>query len=368
MGKIKIPKPAKPKPPKKIDIKPLKNTFKKVGNTIKKVGKSVGSKLGASKSKGGKSGGGKSGGNGGVIVPISNASISNECAGFKPSGNIFKDSLTNATCLQEQLVGPTYPYWKNIRSPSELGMSDKGSISVMAKDVAGLINYVEVLVTGKGKASKTGKPLGNKFFLKTGAKCMDDKKNLQDRYVYVNNVPLGNVPFISSGMGTNFKELKGLLPGTMSNLNSINPIEVIQGFSAGATPPCQKITLQTISTDNKVSKETHYMTTLDLQSMDPCNFMDGKNPITKKKCKQAFGNMNNYYSNEYYNDDEYYTHDEEYYDSSSDDDSDDSESEKEDNDSSFLSLPKDPIVQIYLACLGILGIYILYRIMMKSKK
>ena len=289
----------------------------------------------------------------------------NECAGFKPSGNIFQDSLSNATCLQDQLMGPTYPYWKNIRNPSELGMSDKGSISVMAKDVAGLINYVEVLVTGKGNASKTGKPLGNKFFLKTGAKCIDDKKNLQDRYIYINNVPLGNVPFISSGMGTNFKELKGLLPGTMSNLDSINPIEVIQGFSAGGTPPCQKVTLQTISTDNKTSKETHYVTTLDLQSMDPCNFMDGKNPVTKKNCKQAFANMRSY-SNENYNDDKYYTDDEEY--SDSDDGSDDSESEKKDTEDSLPSLPKDPIVQIYLACLGILGIYILYRIMIKSKK
>jgi hypothetical protein len=354
MGKIKIPKPAKPKPPKKIDIKPLKNTFKKVG-------KSIGAKLGVGKSKGG-----KSGGSGGVIVPIGGASVSSECAGYKPSGNIFKDSLANAKCLEESVMGPTYPYWKNIRSPSELGMSDKGSISVMAKNVAGLVNYVEVLVTGSGKASKTGKPLGNKFFLKTGAKCMDDKKKLQDRYIYVNNVPLGNVPFISSGMGSNFKQMRGLLPGTMSNLNSLNPFEIIQGFSAGGTPPCQKVTLQTINTDNKTSKETHYMTTLDLQSMDPCNFMDGKNPITKKKCKQAFGNMNNYYSNEYYNDDEYYSDNEEYYDSDSD--SDDSQSKKEGTDDSFLSLPKDPIVQIYLACLGILGVYILYRIMMKSKK
>jgi hypothetical protein len=336
MAKTKVPKPAKPKPPKKIKIKQSK------------PGKSKGGQVGAP-----------------PPPPPRIANISNECAGFKSSGNIFKDSLSNASCLQDQLMGPTYPYWKNIRTPSELGMSDKGSISVMAKDVAGLINYVEVLVTGKGKASKTGKPLGNKFFLKTGAKCMDDKKKLQDRYIYINNVPLGNVPFISSGMGTNFKELKGLLPGTMSNLNSINPIEVIQGFSSGGTPPCQKVTLQTISTDNKASKETRYITTLDLQSMDPCNFMDGKNPVTKKKCKQAFGNMNSY-SNEYYNNDEYYTYDEEY--SDSDDDSDGSESEKKDTEDSLLSLPKDPIVQIYLACLGILGIYILYRIMIKSKK
>jgi hypothetical protein len=164
-------------------------------------------------------------------------------------------------------------------------------------------------------------------------------------------------------MGTNFKDLRGLLPGTMSNLNALNPFEIVQGFSAGGTPPCQQVTLQTITTDNKTSTETHYMTKLDLQSMDPCNFGNGKNPITGKKCRQAFGNINNYdYSNEYYNDDEYYTS------SSEEEDSDDDEYEIEDTDDSILSLPKDPIVQIYLACLGILGIYILYRIMTKSKK
>jgi hypothetical protein len=95
--------------------------------------------------------------------------------------------------------------------------------------------------------------------------------------------------------------------------------------------------------------------------MDPCNFGDGKNPVTKKKCKQAFGNMESY-SNGYYNHDEYYTS------SSDEEDSDDGDYEMEDGDDSLVSLPKDPIVQIYLASLGILGIYILYRIMTKNKK
>jgi hypothetical protein len=156
--KLKIPKPAKPKPPKKIKIKPPKNPFKKKSSDKGKSGKSSGVAAAAA---------------------AATASISSECAGYKPSGNIFKDSLSNAKCLEESAMGPAYPYWKNIRSPSELGMTDKGTISAMAKDVAGLINYVEVLVTGSGKGSKTGKPLGNKFFLKTGAKCMDDKKKLQ---------------------------------------------------------------------------------------------------------------------------------------------------------------------------------------------
>ena len=46
------------------------------------------------------------------------------------------------------------------------------------KNIAGIINYTDILVTGKGRASKTGRPLGNKF-LKTGGKCQPkDKKEM----------------------------------------------------------------------------------------------------------------------------------------------------------------------------------------------
>lgn len=47
-------------------------------------------------------------------------------------------------------------------------MSSKGSISAVSKDINGLISYVEVLVTGKSKASASGGPLGNKFFKNRG--------------------------------------------------------------------------------------------------------------------------------------------------------------------------------------------------------
>ena len=64
-------------------------------------------------------------------------------------------------------VDPLYDYHKNIKSPSEMGLSSKGTINQMGKNVIGLIDYVQILVTGSGKASKTGKPLGNKFFITT---------------------------------------------------------------------------------------------------------------------------------------------------------------------------------------------------------
>ena len=100
--------------------------------------------------------------------------------------NFFEEVKANAGEVEERLLGPSYSYWENIKTPQELGMSSKGTIPTIAKDINGLINYVEVLVSGKSKASKTGKPLGNKFFLKTGATCKDKETNeIVDRYMYI---------------------------------------------------------------------------------------------------------------------------------------------------------------------------------------
>jgi hypothetical protein len=217
-------------------------------------------------------------------------------------------------------------------------MSDKGTIQQMAKDINGLIQYVELLVQGKSQASSTGGPLGNKFFLQTGAKCAATDKcsdasgsscEQVDRYIYVNNVPAGNIPFISSGLGVNFSEFKGLIPGSMSNLNVLNPYAIMSSFLSGSTPPCQEITMQTIDVNNNKSSETHYVTVTDIQNMDPCSFPGGKNPASGDKCKETFNIGVG-------------------------------------KDASPI-MSDDPMAQLYLASLAGIGIYILYRLMDKSR-
>ena len=72
----------------------------------------------------------------------------------------------------------------------------------------------------------------------SGKKTITDDKTKQevDRYIYINNVPQGNIPFISSGVGVNFGEFKGLIPGTISNLNAFNPMLMFQSFLSGSKP------------------------------------------------------------------------------------------------------------------------------------
>jgi hypothetical protein len=112
----------------------------------------------------------------------------------------------------------------------------------------------------------------------------------------------------------------------MGNLNVLNPFAILRSFLSGSTPPCQKLTMETINTQNVKSSETNYVTLTDIRNMDPCTFPDRKNPVTGQKCKETFQTF-------------------------------------EDE----LLMPDDVIAQIYFASLGVLGLFILYRLMEKSR-
>ena len=142
----------------------------------------------------------------------------------------------------------TYPYYKYIKSPQELGMSTRGTMGALTRDVDGLVNYVKLLVTGSSSASATGQPLGNKFFMSAGGAtcqyCPTDASacETQPRYVYINNVPDGDIPFISTAMGgEHLTDFRGLIPGAMGNLASIDPGGIFRSFTMGANPPCIQI-------------------------------------------------------------------------------------------------------------------------------
>jgi len=245
--------------------------------------------------------------------------------------NMFQEILKDPRAAEKKYLGEDYPYYKNINSPSELGMSSKGSLEQFGKDLDGLISYVELLVTGDSKASKTGRPLGNKFFVQTPGKCIDKKTGAEvDRYMYIDNVPAGNIPLISSGLGTNFTEFRGIIPGTLSNLNSFNPITIFQSFLEKTKPDCQELTMEVIDIYNNRSTESHFVAESDIKALDPCIFPDRRNPLLPDSaCKETFKNMLN----------EPYT---------------------------CYKIPDDPLVQIYFGALGALGVYILYKIMVKN--
>jgi len=211
----------------------------------------------------------------------------------------------------DDALGPGYDYWKNIKSPNEMGMSDEGTIKALSNDISGLLNYVTVLVTGKSNASKTGQPLGNKFFLQTMATCKnveadpklpDSEKNpiIVPRYIYVDNIPDGTIPFIPSGPdGGKLKDFRGLIPGAIGNLSAFSPSGFGRAFTMGNHPDCINITLETVDNDNNYGEATHYVAVADIMNeiktsnmtkgnpvgnvKDPCRFKDYTNPATNAK-------------------------------------------------------------------------------------
>lgn len=243
--------------------------------------------------------------------------------------NFFERVVDDAEKLEEELLGPDYKYYQQIKTPEELGMSDKGSISALAKDINGIINYVELLVTGRGDANKSrnGRPLGDRFFLKTGGQCKDAKTGkLVDRYMYINNVPDGSIPFVSSGIGYKFTTFEGLIPGILSDIDQINPMDMFKAFMQDSEPECSEITLETIDKEGRVGKETRYLPTDEIRTID-------KN---LKKSREGFTNSKQVMNNN--------------------------------NMTRIIYLLKNIVSSenIYLASIGILYLYIIYRFILKT--
>jgi hypothetical protein len=242
------------------------------------------------------------------------------------------------------LIGPSYDYWKSIKQPSEMGMSPGFSLDALANNVDGLLSYVEVLISGTGNASVTGKPLGNKFFLKTTGKCSETtaaqwkkerdedtawdnayeeignkegakqitedeatklknalneqkkqrdearakEKKIVDRWIYVNNIPDGSIPFIASGAdGRTFNDLRGLIPGALGNLGALSPVQLFNGFTAGTYPDCAEISLQTVDNDNVRRSEKRHVALVEMVAMNPCQFPERYNPASGKSCQNS---------------------------------------------------------------------------------
>ena len=234
----------------------------------------------------------------------------------------FQKAKNDIHHLEEELLGPDYNYSKRIKSPDELGMSSHGSISTLTKDITGLIAYVNVLAVGGGHGQKVDGPLGDRFFLKTGAKCKDTASGeLVTRSIYVNNIPDGSIPFITSALGgLKLTTFEGLVPGVMSNIAHINPLQMFQAFMTGSTPDCQAVTLNTVDKKHNFtpSTETAFLTLEDIKVVD-------------NKLIEPFDTISS--SNEKIN---------------------------------YSKMPNDRLVKIYYSALGLLGLYIFIKLFKKK--
>jgi hypothetical protein len=223
------------------------------------------------------------------------------------SGANFQQAASDPKGLEQALLGPSYPYAKFVKLPNQMGMSGDGGMSTLTNDIEGIMSYVDILVQGGGNASATGKPLGNKYFVPiqgiqctpsnkipckdaAGNKiaCPDIKDGLAPRSIYVDNVPTGNIPFVSAATGTDFSQLRGLVPGIMQSAEALNPLALFGGFLQGAHPPCSYINMEVIGNDNVSRRQGGWVLDSEISGMDACTFGSGGNPLTGTPCVEAF--------------------------------------------------------------------------------
>ena len=231
----------------------------------------------------------------------------------------------NINKMEKSILGPDYAYYKQIKPPSELGMSSEGSIGALSNDISGLIGYVKTLVIGGGKAQRTDGGLGNRFFLETGAKCKY-KNNDVSRSIYIDNIPNGIINFDVGGinMGNINTGMSGLMPGLIGRVFDINPIGLYRGFTAGIDQKCVAVRLPTGNAPANNNYETHFLTEADA--------------LTNGQLKQNLKDLNATIINENF-----------------------------ENRSTFDGkMPDNILIQLYYSSLGLFGLYILLKLFEKK--
>jgi hypothetical protein len=179
--------------------------------------------------------------------------------------------------IQTEILGPSYSYADHVPAPSSLGIGTDGSFSQLGTNMDGIGTYISTMIDGDP-------PLGNQYFVNTGATCTAPDGSLQPRYNYVNNKPsIGDI--LPSGMSEIGSGIHGLIPGIIGDIEGLNPLYLINSLIADSSPACEcyKCTV----TDGADSR---FLTTSLSPDFDPneCTQVDVSQCIASK---ESFGNM-----------------------------------------------------------------------------
>lgn len=210
-------------------------------------------------------------------------------------GSMFHSAENKGLALEKEFTGQNYNYAKYVATPSDLGVSSKGTLDALSSNVSAIMDYTKLLAEGGGPASKNGgEPLGDRYFITTSGKCTTADGKSVKRSLYIDNVPTGDIAFLSSLTGSHTTSMKGLIPGLLLDAQKLNPLELMSAFSSNSSPKCTQIHAKTIDENNKKGTAKGYVVDREIKKLSPCVFVDGENPISKTKCqsKESFINAN----------------------------------------------------------------------------
>lgn len=199
--------------------------------------------------------------------------------------NTIWSSVSNGTA-SSQIMGPSYSYVDNIQSPSALGIGSDGTISQLARNTGGIVQYVQYLISGPA--------LGNRFFVNTGGSCKASDGTTQTRFNYINNVTDAAEALPESmrrDLGGLASDFNGLVPGMIQDIGGLNPINLFTSLEADSVPSCDCYSCPTTTGGS----ETHFLTT----SLSPDFDSDLCQPADISLCKASGGGTKESFSNMY---------------------------------------------------------------------
>ena len=177
--------------------------------------------------------------------------------------------------------------------------------------------------------------------METPVNCEDKatKKKVK-RSIYINNVPDGQIPLVSDMTdGAAMDDFKGLMPGIMSNIAQIKPMNILLAFVTGSKPICQRITMETVDVNNVSTIGSGFVTNSDISVMPASWFPNTagqrKRDYDLNEKKESFQTVSG---------------------------------ELTGSAIDYSKMPDDVGIQFYYSMLGLLGLYFLIRIMLKKKK
>jgi hypothetical protein len=286
--------------------------------------------------------------------------------------------------MSDAEVNNDYKYYRFIKTPKEMNIETGSSLDNVSSGVAGIFKYIKLLVEGTSDASKTGKPLGNKYLVETSEKCKEKITGQEKkRSLYFDNVPVGDIGLLSGDKdytlqeGGSFSDFRGLIPGAIEDMMAIGKIDFFSIFTEKPIPDCSLVKLRTINTENQPGTADGYITISDIKKIAPCNFAANTNPVTNAICgRQGFTlksdvtdddiNNANLYKNYYKLDDDD--------DSDSSDSSDDEDNGKHKNKHKNknkhvkIMMPDDVFLKVLFYSLGALSVYIALKLMANMYK
>lgn len=205
--------------------------------------------------------------------------------------------MAAGNAILDKALGPSFDYLQTVQSPSDLHVSDDGTMSQVGTNANAIVTYVDDLITGPKS--------GNQFFKDTGGMCRlpggkDDKGNdkgdgpVVPRYSYTNN-RLG-MDDAASVLGPSFQKavsgsgFDGIIPAMGGDIASMNALKLMNGLVLDGVPPCQAYTcpVTDIKTGVPQGNETRFLTPQLEFNITPCKVAtnDEARPVLLKILEQ----------------------------------------------------------------------------------